>query len=251
MAIPFKYKAPDLEVPIFETGGLSAVEATDPYAVQQKMALEANASRWKAKEDALRAARMDTPDKMDRITQALLAFSAPTRGNNWAALGNAAKSLSATGRDVADTERERANQLAQLRAQQEDAAASIREKYGFAGAQAQQAMALQSAKTEGAPATKDRVYAGLADKMAKGIVLTDGEQKVWDSLNQQSPSDIWAGIQAKIAQGVPLTAGEQTIATQKQPAWMHRAPPKTAKAKVGDISPAVAAAAKAGIRITG
>ena len=148
MAIPFKYKAPDLEVPIFETGGLSAVEATDPYAVQQKMALEANASRWKAKEEALRAARMDTPDKMDRITQALLAFSAPTRGNNWAALGNAARSLSATGKGAEEAERERANQLAQLRAQQEDAAASIREKYGFAGAQAQQAMKLKEMESD-------------------------------------------------------------------------------------------------------
>ena len=148
MAIPFKYKAPDLEVPTFDTGGLSAIEATDPYAIQQKMALEANASRWKAKEEALRAARLDTPDKMERITQALLAFSAPTRGNTWAALGNAARSLSATGKGAEEAERERANQLAQLRAQQEDAAASIREKYGFAGAQAQQAMKLKEMESD-------------------------------------------------------------------------------------------------------
>jgi hypothetical protein len=143
MAIPFKYKAPDLEVPTFKTGALSAIDATDPYAVQQRMALEADASRWKAKEEALRAARLDAPDKMERITQALLAFSAPTRGNNWAALGNAAKSLSATRMDAADIEREQANKLTQLRAQQEDAASAIKEKYGFAGAQAQQAMALK------------------------------------------------------------------------------------------------------------
>ena len=127
--------------------GLSAAEATDPYAVYQKQALEANAARWKAKEDALRAARVNAPGKMERIAEALLAFGAPTGGNNWSALSNAAKALSVSGAGVKEAERERANQLTQLRAQQEDAAAAIREKYGFAGAEAKQAVNLKRLDT--------------------------------------------------------------------------------------------------------
>lgn len=234
--------------PYAKVGGLSAQDATDPYAVYQKQALEANDAKWKAKTEALRAARMDTPDKMERIAQALLAFGAPTRGNNFAALSNATKSLSMSGKEVEDAQRERTNQLAQIAAQQQDAAAAIREKYGFAGLEAKQAMALKKADAENKPMTKDRMYGELSDLVASGATLTPGQQKVWESLNQQSPSDIWAGIQTKIAQGIPLTAGEKTIANQKQPAWMHRAPPKT---KASAISPAVKAAADANITITG
>lgn len=231
-----------------KVGALSAQEATNPYAIAQKTALETNAARWKARTDALKASRLDTPDKTDRIMQALLAFGSPTRGNNWAALSNATKALSMSGKEIEDTERGQANRLNELRAQQEDAAAAIKEKYGFAGLEAKQAMALKKADAENKPMTKDRMYGELSDLVASGATLTPGQQKVWESLNQQSPSDIWAGIQTKIAQGIPLTAGEQTIATQKQPAWMHRAPTKT---KASAISPAVKAAADAGIKITG
>jgi len=138
-----KYDDYENPAPVIKVGALSAQDATDPYAVYQRQALEANDAKWKAKTEALRAARMDTPDKMERIAQALLAFGAPTRGNNFAALSNATKSLSMSGKEVEDAQRERDNQLAQLRAQQEEAASAIKEKYGFAGAQAQQAMALK------------------------------------------------------------------------------------------------------------
>lgn len=134
--------------PYAKVGGLSAQDATDPYAIYQKQALEANDAKWKAKTEALRAARMDTPDKMERIAQALLAFGAPTRGNNFAALSNATKSLSMSGKEVEDAQRERTNQLAQIAAQQQDAAAAIREKYGFAGAQARQAVRLKEMESD-------------------------------------------------------------------------------------------------------
>ena len=231
-----------------KVGALSAQDAMNPYAVGEKTALEANAARWKARTDALKSSRLDTPGKMERIADALLAFGAPTRGNNWAALSNATNALSLSGKQISDAEREQKNELDRLRYQEEDAAAAIREKYGFAGAEGRQALAVKAADAANKPMTKDRMYGELSDLVASGATLTEGQQRVWDSLNQQSPSDIWAGIQAKIAQGIPLTAGERTIATQKQPAWMHRAPPK---AKAGSISPAVDAAAKAGIRIVG
>lgn len=134
--------------PYAKVGGLSAQDATDPYAVYQRQALEANDAKWKAKTEALKAARMDTPDKMERIAQALLAFGAPTRGNNFAALSNATKSLSMSGKEVEDAQRERTNQLAQIAAQQQDAAAAIREKYGFAGAQARQAVRLKEMESD-------------------------------------------------------------------------------------------------------
>ena len=251
MPLPFdtsEYDDYENPAPVIKVGGLSAQDATDPYAIYQRQALEANDAKWKAKTEALQAARLEAPDKMERITQALLAFGAPTHGNNWAALSNATKALSMSGAEANQAQRERTNQLAQLRAQQEDAAAAIREKYGFAGAEGRQALAVKAADAANKPMTKDRMYGELSDLVASGATLTEGQQRVWDSLNQQSPSDIWAGIQAKIAQGIPLTDGEKTIATQKQPAWMHRAPPK---AKAGSISPAVKAAAAANIRITG
>jgi len=149
--LPFdtsKYDDYENPAPVIKVGALSAQDATDPYAVYQQQALEANDAKWKAKTEALRAARMDTPDKMERIAQALLAFGAPTRGNNFAALSNATKSLSMSGKEVEDAQRERENQLAQLRAQQEDAASAIKEKYGFAGAQAQQAMKLKELQSD-------------------------------------------------------------------------------------------------------
>jgi len=134
--------------PVIKVGGLSAQDATDPYAIYQRQALEANDAKWKAKTEALQAARLEAPDKMERITQALLAFGAPTHGNNWAALSNATKALSMSGAEANQAQRERTNQLAQLRAQQEDAAAAIREKYGFAGAQAQQAVKLKEMESD-------------------------------------------------------------------------------------------------------
>ena len=161
MPLPFntsKYDDYENPAPIIKVGGLSAQDATDPYAVYQKQALEANDAKWKAKTEALKAARMDTPGKMERIADALLAFGAPTHGNNWAALSNASKALSLSGKEVEDAQRERTNQLAQLRAQQEDAAAAIREKYGFAGAQAQQAMNLKRLDTSKPPALAAPVY---------------------------------------------------------------------------------------------
>lgn len=150
MPLPFntsKYDDYENPAPLIKVGGLSAQDATDPYAIYEKQALEANDAKWKAKTEALRAARMDTPDKMERIAQALLAFGAPTRGNNFAALSNATKSLSMSGKEVEDAQRERTNQLAQIAAQQQDAAAAIREKYGFAGAQAKQAVNLKRMDT--------------------------------------------------------------------------------------------------------
>lgn len=150
MPLPFdtsEYDDYENPAPLIKVGGLSAQDATDPYAVYQKQALEANAAKWKAKTEALQAARLEAPDKMERITQALLAFGAPTHGNNWAALSNATKALAMSGNEANAAQRERTNQLAQLRAQQEDAAAAIREKYGFAGAQARQAVNLKRMET--------------------------------------------------------------------------------------------------------
>jgi hypothetical protein len=98
---------------------------------------------WDAKKEALRSARLETPDKMERITQALLAFGAPTHGNNWAALSNAAKSLSMSGKLVSDAERERANQMGQLEAQRREAEAAIKERYGLESAKARHALTLK------------------------------------------------------------------------------------------------------------
>jgi hypothetical protein len=123
--------------------GLSAIEAVDPYAVLEKTAVASNAALWEAKKEALRNARTETPDKMERISQALLAFGAPTGGNNWAALSNAAKSLSMSGKLVSDAERERANQLAQIEAQRREAEAAIRERYGLESAKARHALTLK------------------------------------------------------------------------------------------------------------
>ena len=123
--------------------GLSAIEAVDPYAVQEKSALASSAALWDAKKEALRSARLETPDKMERITQALLAFGAPTHGNNWAALSNAAKSLSMSGKLVSDAERERANQMNQLEAQRREAEAAIKERYGLESAKARHALTLK------------------------------------------------------------------------------------------------------------
>lgn len=164
MPLPFntsKYDDYENPAPLIKVGGLSAQDATDPYAIYEKQALEANDAKWKAKTEALRAARMDTPDKMERIAQALLAFGAPTRGNNFAALSNATKALSMSGKEVEDAQRERTNQLAQIAAQQQDAAAAIREKYGFAGAQARQAVNLKrmdTPKTGFSPTTGVQEY---------------------------------------------------------------------------------------------
>jgi hypothetical protein len=123
--------------------GLSAIEAVDPYAVLEKTAVASNAALWEAKKEALRNARTETPDKMERISQALLAFGAPTGGNNWAALSNAAKSLSMSGKLVSDAERERANQMAQIEAQRREAEAAIRERYGLESAKARHAITLK------------------------------------------------------------------------------------------------------------
>lgn len=250
MPLPFdtsKYDDYENPAPLIKVGGLSAQDATDPYAIYQKQALEANDAKWKAKTEALRAARMDTPDKTERIMQALLAFGAPTQGNNFAALSNATKSLSMSGKEVEDAQRERTNQLAQIAAQQQDAAAAIREKYGFAGAQARQATALKKLDAENKPMTKDRMYGELSDKVAKGIPLSPGEQTVWDAYNQISSSDIVATVMDKVSRGEKLTPGEERIAKNK----IDRAPPRPSKAKATGISPAVAAAAAANIRITG
>jgi len=111
--------------------------------VQEQSALASNASLWDAKKEALRSARLDTPDKMERITQALLAFGAPTQGNNWAALSNAAKSLSMTGKAASDAERERANQMAQIEAQRKEAEFAIKERYGLESAKARHALTLK------------------------------------------------------------------------------------------------------------
>jgi hypothetical protein len=123
--------------------GLSAIEAVDPYAVLEKTAVASNAALWEAKKEALRNARTETPDKMERISQALLAFGAHTGGNNWAALSNAAKSLSMSGKLVSDAERERANQMAQIEAQRREAEAAIRERYGLESAKARHAITLK------------------------------------------------------------------------------------------------------------
>ena len=250
MPLPFdtsEYDDYENPAPVIKVGGLSAQDATDPYAIYQKQALEANAAKWKAKTEALQAARLEAPDKMERITQALLAFGAPTHGNNWAALSNATKALSMSGAEADQAQRERTNQLAQLRAQQEDAAAAIKEKYGFAGAQAQQAVALKKADAENKPMTKDRQYVELSNILSSGGTLTAGQQKVWDALNPLSSSDVVANVMDKVARGEELTPGEMRIAKSK----IDRAPPKPSTAKATGISPAVDAAAKAGIRITG
>jgi hypothetical protein len=119
----------------------------DPYAVQEKSALASSAALWDAKKEALRSARLETPDKMERITQALLAFGAPTHGNNWAALSNAAKSLSMSGKLVSDAERERANQMDQIEAQRKEAEFAIKERYGLESAKARHALTLKGMDT--------------------------------------------------------------------------------------------------------
>jgi len=233
--LPFdtsKYDDYENPAPVIKVGALSAQDATNPYIIGQNSELSSIDKLYDARAKALRDARLDTPDKTDRIMQALLAFGAPTRGNNFAALSNATKALSLSGKEVSDAEREQKNKLIDLQAQQEAARAAVLGKYGFARAEEESKRITDWGKptkpSELAtvvfdanglvlnPYTGQKPLPGIVAYTKAGEGLT---QEQMDNLNARYPVPTYGAKPAPSttsATGQPVSAAAPPIAAQPQ-----------------------------------
>jgi len=121
--------------------------------------LAARKQNFDAYAQALREARAG-PTKEERIIQALYAFGAPVPkqgGNFFTALGNAGKSLQATGREGADADAAMKLKLAELGLQESSAVNALNEKYRTAGAANRRALVLAGNKTQAAYPIYNRI----------------------------------------------------------------------------------------------
>lgn len=143
-------------------GGLSMAEylkREDEDKAAREAELAARKQNFDAYAQALREARAG-PTKEERIIQALYAFGAPVPkqgGNFFTALGNAGKSLQATGREGADADAAMKLKLAELGLQESSAVNALNEKYRTAGAANRRALVLASNKTQAAYPIYNRI----------------------------------------------------------------------------------------------
>lgn len=147
-------------------GGLSMAEylrREDEDKAAREAELATRKQNFDAYTQALREARTG-PSKEERIIQALYAFGAPVPkqgGNFFTALGNAGKSLQATGKEASDAEAAMKLKLAELGLQESSAVNALNEKYRTAGAANRRALTMQAAKqykTGFNPVTGQLVY---------------------------------------------------------------------------------------------
>jgi len=147
-------------------GGLSMAEylrREDEDKAAREAELATRKQNFDAYAQALREARAG-PTKEERIIQALYAFGAPVPkqgGNFFTALGNAGKSLQATGQEGTAAEAAMKLKLAELGLQESSAVNALNEKYRTASAANRRALAMQTAKqykTGFNPVTGQLVY---------------------------------------------------------------------------------------------
>ena len=147
-------------------GGLSMAEylrREDEDKAARAEELATRKQSFDAYAQALREARAG-PTKQERIIQALYAFGAPVPkqgGNFFTALGNAGKSLQATGQEGTAAETAMKLKLAELGLQESSAVNALNEKYRLAGAANRRALTMQAAKqykTGFNPVTGQLVY---------------------------------------------------------------------------------------------